>query len=244
MTVALFAATTHGGAVPSPLTVVVAIVAVTYILWSRTQGRLFNLRRMVLLPAVLIVIGITGLTGSAAVHFGPKDVAFLVASVGISAVLGAVRGGTIELFSRQGALWQRYTRWTVLLWIALIVTRLVMIGVASSAGASAGGGTNSLLLTLGISLLAEAGVVGTRALSATASSATVLAAPDRDRFVPVATAAPRADGGDAVRPVPRPTAIMSTDSSPQPRFRHDGRARRHSGPAHRLIGQLLETRTQ
>src|SRR5580693_2058480 len=88
MTVALVAATTHGGAVPSPLTVVVAIAAVTYILWSRTQGRLFNLRRMVLLPAVLIVIGITGLTGSGAVHFGPKDVAFLVASVGISAVLG------------------------------------------------------------------------------------------------------------------------------------------------------------
>ena len=37
--------------------------------------------------------------------------------------------------------------------------------IAGAAGASAGGGTSSLLLSLGVSLLAEAAIVGPRALS-------------------------------------------------------------------------------
>jgi hypothetical protein len=151
--------------IPSPLTILLVVAAVAYVLWSRMKGRPLKVRRMLVLPAVLAVLGIADLTGSAAPHLTPKDIAFLVVSAALSAVLGAARGATIELYPQQGELWQRYRRATVGLWIALIAIKLILMVIASAAGASAGGGTSTLLLTLGISLLAEAAVVGPRALS-------------------------------------------------------------------------------
>jgi len=141
------------------------MAAVGYVLWSRMKGQPLKVKRLLVLPAVLTVIGITDLTGSPAHHLSPKDVAFLVGSVVISVCLGAARGATIELYPQQGELWQRYRRNTVALWIALIATKLVVAVIAGAAGASAGGGTNTLLLTLGASLLAEAAIVAPRALS-------------------------------------------------------------------------------
>jgi hypothetical protein len=169
MTSALTAlATAHSpthSEIPSPLTIVLVVAAVGYVLWSRMKGRPLKARRMLLLPAVLLVLGITDLTGSSAPHLTPKDIAFLVTGVAISIALGAARGATIELYPQQGELWQRYRRSTVALWIALIGIKLILLVIASAAGASAGGGTSTLLLTLGVSLLAEAAVVGPRALS-------------------------------------------------------------------------------
>ena len=158
------ATTTHGG-FPAPLTILLAVAAVGYVLLSRMKGQPLKLKRLVVLPAVLTVIGITDFTGSSVPRLTPKDIAFLVVSVVISAVLGAARGATIELYPQQGELWQRYRRNTVGLWIALIATKLVLTVIASGAGASKGGGTNSLLLSLGVSLLAEAAIVAPRALS-------------------------------------------------------------------------------
>ena len=137
-----------------------AIAAVGYVLWSRMKGQPLKAKRLLVLPVVLTVLGITDLTGSSAPHLTPKDIGFLVASVVISAVLGAARGATIELYPHQGELWQRYRPNTVGLWVALIVTKVVLVGAAGAAHASAGGGTNSLLVSLGASLLAEAAVVG------------------------------------------------------------------------------------
>jgi hypothetical protein len=165
MTNSLTLATVHGGGIPAPLTILLAVAAVGYVLWSRMKGRPLQVKRLLVLPVVLIVIGITGLTGSSAHHLTPKDIAFLVVSVVISVILGAARGASIELYPQQGELWQRYRPNTVALWIALIATKLVITGIAGAAGASAGGGTNTLLLSLGVSLLAEAAIVGPRALS-------------------------------------------------------------------------------
>jgi hypothetical protein len=151
--------------IPSPITILLVVVAVGYVLWSRMKGQPLKLRRMLLLPAVLTVLGIFDLTGSSAPHLTSKDIAFLVVSVAISAVLGAARGVTIELYPQQGELWLRYRWITVGLWIALLAAKLILIAIASAAGASAGSWTNTLLLTLGISLLAEAAVVGPRARS-------------------------------------------------------------------------------
>jgi hypothetical protein len=131
---------------------------------------------MLVLPAVLVVLGIVDLTGSSAPHLTSKDIAFLVISVVLSVVLGAARGATIELYPQQGELWQRYRRSTCALWIALIAAKLILIGIASAAGASAGSGTSTLLLTLGVSLLAEAAIVAPRA----ASTGLPLAAGRRD----------------------------------------------------------------
>lgn len=163
-TLATAHATAHSG-IPSPLTILLVVAAVGYVLWSRMKGQPLNLKRMLVLPVVLMVLGITDLTGSSAPHLTPKDIAFLVVSAAIAAVLGAARGATIELYPQQGELWQRYRRITVGLWVTLIAARLIVIVIASAVGASAGAGTSTLLLTLGVSLLAEAAIVGPRALS-------------------------------------------------------------------------------
>jgi hypothetical protein len=75
--------------IPSPLTILLVVAAVGYVLWSRMQGRPLKLRRMLLLPVVLMVLGIADLTGSSAPHLTPKDITFLVISVALSVVLGA-----------------------------------------------------------------------------------------------------------------------------------------------------------
>jgi hypothetical protein len=164
MTNCLTLAAVHGG-FPAPLTIVLAVAGLGYVLWSRTRGQPLKAKRLLVLPAVLTVIGVSDLTGSSAPHLTPKALAFLVVTVAISAVFGAARGATIKLYPRHGELWQRYRPNTVALWIVLVATKLVLTVIAGAAGASAGGGTKTLLLSLGVSLLAEAAIVALRALS-------------------------------------------------------------------------------
>jgi hypothetical protein len=164
-TLTLATVTTHGQSIPAPLTIVLVFAAVGYVLWSRMQGRPLKLRRLIVLPVILAILGITDLTGSSAPHLTPKDIAFLLISVAISALLGAARGATIQIYPNRGELWQRYRGNTVGLWIVLIAAKIVLLAIASPAGASAGGGTNTLLLSLGVSLLAEAAIVGPRAIT-------------------------------------------------------------------------------
>lgn len=173
--------TTHSSSVPAPLTLLLVVLAVGYVLWSRTQGRPLKARRLIVLPAFLVVLGLTDLTRSSAPHLTPKDLAFLLLGLAVSALLGAARGATIKIYAQQGALWQRYRRSTVGLWIALIVAKLALLALASSAGASAGGGTNSLLLSLGVSLLAEAAIVAPRAMSTGLPFATAARTTDSPR---------------------------------------------------------------
>jgi hypothetical protein len=180
-------ATAHASAhsqIPSPLTILLVVAAVGYVLWSRMKGRPLKLKRLLVLPVILTVLGITDLTGSSAPHLTPKDIAFLVVGAVISAVLGAARGATIELYPQQGELWQRYRRITVGLWITLIATKLVVLVIASVVGASAGGGTSSLLFCLGVSLLAETAIVGPRARSTGLPFATSHEDSDGDRSGP------------------------------------------------------------
>jgi hypothetical protein len=160
LAIAAAQATSHS-TIPSPVTILLAVAAIGYVLWSRTKGQPLQAKRLLILPVVLTVLGASDLTG----HLTPKDIAFLVAGAGISAVLGAARGATIQLYANGGELWQRYRPATVGLWILLIVFKLIMMAAAHFAGASAGGGSNALLFTLGVSLLAEAAIVGPRAMA-------------------------------------------------------------------------------
>jgi hypothetical protein len=151
--------------IPSPLTIALAVAAVGYVLWSRMKGQPLTVKKLAVLPAVLLVMGISDLTGSSAPHLTGKDIGFLAVSAGISAVLGAARGATIELYPSQGELWQRYRPVTAGLWLALIAAKLIVTVIAGAAGASVGGGTSTLLLSLGVSMLSEAAIVAPRALS-------------------------------------------------------------------------------
>jgi hypothetical protein len=83
-----------------------------------------------------------------------------VASIGF----GVFRGQTIELFVRDGELWERAT-WTTIAggWGGLLGTRVALIGLASAVGAHLAASPATIPLMLAITLAAQMLVVGQRA---------------------------------------------------------------------------------
>lgn len=169
-------ATLGSGAMPEPVTVLLVLAGVVYVMWQRMRGEPLQAKRLLALPLVFTVLGIVELTGSGAPRLHSESLVFLVAGSLLSVVLGAARGATIELFSRQGHLWQRYRGTTIALWGALIASKLVLALVAHLAGAP---NTTDLTLSLGLSLAGEAALVAPRALSSGVPFAPDRKQPDR-----------------------------------------------------------------
>jgi hypothetical protein len=182
------------------------------------------------LPLLFIVIGVADLTSSTAPHLKTAAIAFLVAGAVISILLGAARGTTIELYPKDGQLWQRYRRSTVMLWIALIAAKIVLTVIAHGAGGAAGAGTNSLLIAFGLSLLAEAAVVAPRALSTGLPFATGQARHE-DRRPP--RAQPREPRDEGLVGATAPTAQSLADAFTQHHENHRERHRQRHDNRHR-----------
>jgi hypothetical protein len=96
-------------------------------------------------------------------HLTATDIVFLLVSAVVGLAVGAVRGLTIQLYSPDGYLWQRYRLATLAVWGAGILLRAGLAAVGHLAGVHLAGGA-TIIVTLGVSLLAEAGVVGARAV--------------------------------------------------------------------------------
>lgn len=90
------------------------------------------------------------------------DLGFLAIEMLLALGVGALRGSTIKLFVRDGVLWQRYQLTTLAAWVASIALRAGLVVLGQLAGVHVV--TSSLFLVLGVSLLAEAFVVGQRAV--------------------------------------------------------------------------------
>jgi len=88
----------------------------------------------------------------------------LVLSAFASIGFGVIRGRTIELFERSGELWERAS-WTTIGvgWGGLLVTRVVLIGVAAAIGAKLAAAPSSIPLMLAITLGTQMLVVRERA---------------------------------------------------------------------------------
>ena len=87
----------------------------------------------------------------------------LAASAAASVGFGVIRGRTIELFERDGELWERATWATIAGWIGLLVTRIVIVATAAVVGATLAASPSSIPLMLAITLAAQMIVVGRRA---------------------------------------------------------------------------------
>ena len=88
----------------------------------------------------------------------------LLLSAVASIVFGVLRGRTIELFVREGELWERAT-WTTIAggWGGLLATRVALIALASAVGAHLAASPTSIPIMLAITLAAQMVVVGQRA---------------------------------------------------------------------------------
>lgn len=148
--------------------IVLVVALVVYLLVRRMSGQLMEARRMLVVPAIVVVIGLSTL-GSAGASGGsagitPMAVGFLAFGVLIGAALGAVRGFTVRLVERDGYAWMKYSALTLALWVAAITVRLISVPIESSidSGAAATAG-QAFALSIGAGLLAESLVVLYRA---------------------------------------------------------------------------------
>jgi hypothetical protein len=137
--------------------VVLIAAVIVFVIARRFAGSPVRAQSFVL-PAGLAVYGLVQLRGA---HVGVTDIGFLAVEILLSLAVGAARGTTIALFVREGVLWQRYRWATLAAWVGAIALRVGLTVVGHLAGVHVV--SSSLLLVLGLSLLAEALVVGYRA---------------------------------------------------------------------------------
>ena len=140
------------------------LAIVTFFVVRQRRSERFE-QRTLFIPAALAVYGLVLLD-----HTTRRD-PFTVGSVvllSLSAIasigFGVFRGRTIELFVREGELWERAT-WANLGigWGGLLLVRLSLIGTAAALGATLAASPTSIPLMLAITLAAQMLVVGERA---------------------------------------------------------------------------------
>jgi hypothetical protein len=130
------------------MTYVLIAAGVLYVLVRRFTGEPLNARDLLAPPAFLLFFGIRAVEEFHLIYVLPLAAGF---------AFGALRGMTIKLFERDGHLWQRYTPWTLLVWL-------------TSLGASLGlglliGGHAPTQLSIGVSMLGELCAIGAKALN-------------------------------------------------------------------------------
>lgn len=133
--------------------IVLIAAAIIYVMARRLLGEPAVGQRLLVLPVVLGVIGLT----QTSVH-SLSALAFLVVSAALSVVFGVLRGLTIRTYEQDGIVMLRYTAMTIVTWAASIAARFVVGFVMSSSG------NDGLMLVVGAGLLAEGLVVLAKAV--------------------------------------------------------------------------------
>lgn len=149
----------------SLLTVLAVIGIVVYVVGQQVVGSALQGKRLVVLPTVLTVIGIADLSGHGS-HPGATDIVLLAVSAVTAIAIGIALGAMTRLERRDGHLWAQLPKRGLWLWVALIVSRLLVTGIAHADGAHVAAGTAAILLMLGLNRAAQALVVAPRAIAA------------------------------------------------------------------------------
>lgn len=145
--------------------VVLVLAAVGYVLVSRIAGRPVNTRRLLVLPGVLTAMGALQLAGAVSAGIRPQDLGLLAVGLAAAAGLGAARGATVAVSVRDGRPWLRYRAFTLALWAATVAVRVGLTALAHEAGATVSASGPALLLSAGVTLLAEGVIVAHRAFT-------------------------------------------------------------------------------
>ena len=140
------------------------LAAVSYVLASRWRGRPIEWRRLLVMPAFLSAYGLLQFTGSFRGLRG-TDVTLIAAGIAVSAGMGVLRGVSVSVFLRDGRPWMRYRLMTLALWAATVAVRLALAVVSNAIGVSAATRGPAILLSVGVTLLAEGAVITRRGLS-------------------------------------------------------------------------------
>ena len=146
----------YGRRVRGALYVLGGIAIVAFVVVRQRRSERFA-ERSLLLPLVLGAYGIVLARG--AVNGDPltaASVILLSLSAAASVAFGVFRGRTVELFVRDGELWERAS-WTTIVagWGGLFVTRACLIGLAAVVGARLAASPTWIPLLLAVTLAAQ-----------------------------------------------------------------------------------------
>jgi hypothetical protein len=144
------------------LWILLAAVLIVLVIGRRLMGEPLQARRVFILPLIVAIFG--GYQLSHLHHVQPLDVGVLAAEAGLAITLGVVRGLTVQVFVRDGHLWQRYRPLTIVVWVVSIAVRLGATAGAYAIGADRSVLQAGLLLVLGLTLAGESAVVGMRSM--------------------------------------------------------------------------------
>ncbi len=150
--------------------VILITAAVVWILWKQVRPAPIKARMLVLAPLVMGYFGVKD-TPSSTWSSGTAVTLIAVGAV-FSIGLGLARGATIRVWREQdGRMWRQGSKYTMFLWGALLVVRVVVAAVASATHDHAATGTGPILLSLALTFAAQNVVTGLRmnALSGTAA---------------------------------------------------------------------------
>jgi len=149
----------------SVLEMVAVVAIVGYVIGRQLLGEHLRGKRLIVLPIVLAIIGVTELVGHGH-HLATADVALIAVGAVVAGAVGIGQGLVMRLEDRDGTLWGQMPRRSLWLWFALVLSRVIIMVVASGVGAHVAASTAPILLTLGINRLAQAAMVAPRALAA------------------------------------------------------------------------------
>src|SRR4051794_5677240 len=142
--------------------VFLVLAAVGYVLVSRWHGRRIDVRRLLLLPAILSGYGLLQFTRAAGRGLRAVDVTLIAVGVVVAAGMGLARGVTVAVFVHEGRPWMRYRPATLAMWGATLAARLAVTAISIALGSSAAATRGpAILISVGVTLLAE-GIVVTR----------------------------------------------------------------------------------
>ncbi|MEU1783389.1 DUF1453 domain-containing protein [Streptomyces abikoensis] len=139
----------------------IAAVAVAVVV-KRLRGEPLNARELFAAPLILTGIGAWTLWKAEGV--GVADAFWVAGGALLGVSLGVVRGLTIQVFEKEGVLWQRYTGRT---FAVMAVSALVSFGFGLLAGRMGmHPQARPVQLSIGVGFLGEALAVGARGLMA------------------------------------------------------------------------------
>ncbi|GAA1876593.1 hypothetical protein GCM10009836_67470 [Pseudonocardia ailaonensis] len=154
-------------------TVLVGALVLLWVVARQFRERPVSGGRQAVLPLVLTAVGLYTLVLA---HPPVTSLGLLLTAVELlaTAAFGLVRGNSVRLYERGGVLMQRGGVPTLVLWLLTIGVRIGLGVLASSLGVGALT-TATLTLSFGLSLLAQAFVIGRRAAALAGTPAPVRA---------------------------------------------------------------------
>lgn len=148
------------------LNYLVIAALVVWVLTRQLQARPVVVRKLFVLPAILVVLGTSSLNSAASkggAHFNSSDAKWLAIDLAATVVFGVIRGTSVRLYPQDGVLWRKGT-WVTLLGWALSFAARGAIGVLASDHGAKAVASSALALSFGASLAVQGAVIYLRGL--------------------------------------------------------------------------------